>query len=290
MSMRRYLVSAAFLAILGVAPVVAQQPAPEGQRQDDDVPTLTTDDVAPPAAAEDEDTGEDAQEDPNLTPEERADAGQGKKGGSEAKAGPRGKKENPEEVAWRRRYEAAKKQADETKRTAENAELRVTEIRNQIADPTDTSSKDGLRAELESQGAVVRQAKEAASAAAAELTRIKAEGDAEGFRPVAGPTATKKTGEPNEAFYLKEYQKAKQQLADANREVTLYQNQVNDLRVRQLNESGSGDNFVQLKLQAQLNEALEKLEKAQQKQATASSRLDDVRSQARRSGITIREQ
>jgi hypothetical protein len=280
------LLAAAVAAVLmtgGTA--LAQQPAPEQQRQDD-VPTLTTDDITPPQVATASD-GDEAQpaEDPDMTPEEKADADAGKKTAAGAKAG--AKKQNPAEVDWRRRYAAAQARVRKANEAAQEAELKVTDLRNRLGQSGSVEERRALVAELDQQGDVVTRTKQEAQAAATALSALQQEGASKKYSATPGPSATTKGGQANPNYYAQKYADAQQRLADANRRVQLYQNRLTEGRSRQLNEGGSGDQFAQFKIQGDIDDAQKQLDKATADRDAAQRDLDAVRKAARDANVDL---
>jgi hypothetical protein len=293
MTTRTLLLATAAAVLLLNTPALAQQPAPEGQRQDE-TPTLTTDDIAPlpvegqPAGAQTEEPPE-GEDDSQLTPEERADAAKskGKGKGAEGKA-PAGKKgPSKAELAWRARVAQAEAQASAARQAAQEAELQLTELRNRLASAGSVDERNELASEMETQGEAVRQAQQAASNAEAALKSVKAEGTAQKFKPDPGPAPTTKAGEPNAAYYTQRYAKAQGEYADAERRIKVYQDRVNDVRGRILNNSGSGDQFAGMKLQEELDAALKQLDKAQTDLDTAGQRVESARQEAASAGVVL---
>jgi hypothetical protein len=272
------------------APVLAQQPAPESQREDEDVPTLTTQDVRPvegqPAGAQ---TEAPPPEDPSLTPEERADVEAGGEAPADKGAGP-AKKKGPSaaELAWRQQYAAAESQARAAEKRAQEAELRSNDLRNQLATAGSSSARNDLAAQLDQQGSVARQAREEANAARATLDRLRAEGSRRHYQPAAGPAATT-NGRPNPSYHQQRVARAKADLDDANRRIEIYQARVNDARGRILNNSGSGDNYAQARIQTDLDDALKELQRAQTDQQAAQSRYDAAVNAARQAGVPVQQ-
>lgn len=284
------LLSATASVFLLAGAALAQQPAPEGQRHDDDIPTLTTEDVQPvegqPAGAQTEAPPPDGQ-DAELTPEEQADAAAAKQGDAgEKQSGKKGP--SKAELAWRQRYSEAKSAVAAAEKRAQEAELRLTDLRNDLATTSTTGGRNAVAAQIEQQGDVVRQAKADVASARERLERVTAEGQRQRFSPDPGPSRTTKSGAPNPAFYAQAITSAQNAYDDATRRIELYQNQVNDVRQRILNNAGSGDNFTQLKLQQELDSALQQLEKAKSDQITAQQKLENAKTAARNAGIPVR--
>ncbi len=292
MTIRALLLAAAAVALFA-APALAQQPAPEGQREDE-TPTLTTDDVAPapivgqPAGAQ---TAAPAEgDDASLTPEERADAASAKSAGKGEAGKAPDKKKGPsrEELAWRGRYAQAESQMRAARQRAQEAELQLTDMQNRLGSTGTVGERNALAADIETQGDVVRQAQRAAADAEAAFEAIRAEGESKKFTPDSGPAPTTKDGQTNDEYYRQRVSKAQSDVADAERRLKIYQDRVNDVRGRILNNSGSGDQFSGYRLQEELDAALKELDRAQVDRDKARNALDAATQEAAAAGVSIR--
>jgi hypothetical protein len=289
MTTRSLLLITIAAVFLCAAPALAQQPAPEGQREDD-TPSFTNDDIAPPPV-EGQPAGaqtEGVPEDPSLTPEERAEmeaGGEDPKAAGGAKGAPR-KKENPAELAWRRQYASAESAWRGAEARAQQAELATNDLRNRLARAGSSGERNDLAAELDRQGEGARQARQEAATAKAAFERVKAEGQARKYTLAPGPSPTQ-NGRPNPQFHQQRVARARADVEDATSRVEIYQARVNDARGRILNNSGSGDNYAQARLQTELDEALKGLEQAQTDVQTARSRYDAALDAAVRAGVPV---
>jgi hypothetical protein len=285
------LLSAAASVVLLAAPALAQQPAPEGQREDE-TPTLTTDDVPPqpiegqPAGAQTENPP-DAEDDANLTPEERADAAKAKGKGDAAKEPAKKKGPSAAELAWRSQYAQAEAQMRATRQQAQEAELQLTQLRNSIGSSGNAADRNAIAAQITEQGETVRQAQQAAAAAELVYKNLQAEGARLKYKPDAGPAPRTESGDANPAYYAQRFAKAQSDFDDADRRVQLYQDRVSDARARILNNSGSGDQFAGMKMQEELDAALKELEKAQTDRDAAQTALDAARREALSNGVNV---
>jgi hypothetical protein len=282
---RALLLATAVVVFAG--PALAQQPAPELQREDE-TPTLTTDDVAPapiagqPAGAQTEAPPEDA----TMTPEERADAAASKPGAPGTK--PEGKKgPSKAELAWRSRVAQAEAAERAARERAQQAELALTDMKNRMASASTVSERNSLAATVDQQGNAVQRAQEEATAAAATLKAIEAQGAANKYSRAAGPSPTTKSGGVNADYYLKRVAEAKAALDDATRRVQIYQDRVNEARGRSIGNSGSGDNFAQAKIQEDLDAALSELEKAQADRDAAQVQYDEATRAAQNANVAL---
>ena len=288
MRIHALLLPAAVAVVLIALPAFAQQAAPEGQNPDD-VPTFTSDDVAPtqvvPAA---EPAGEEPT-DPSLTPEEMADTtGGGEKGEAQVGVGA-AKKKGPSaaELKWRRDYEAARDRSRAATAAAQQAEIQQTQLRNQLASTGSSQQRNAVAQEIEALGARVRELQEVATRAKEELARVEEEGRLRKFKLAAGPSPRTKSGRTNPEYIRDEYTKAAAALQDADRRIALYQFRVSDLQARITNNSGSGDQYTQMRLQGELNEALRGLEEARADRVNAATTADQARRAAANAGIPL---
>lgn len=283
------LLTAAAAVLFAAAPALAQQPAPERQNPDD-IPTLTTEDVAPAETAAPEEDGvvtAGSYDDPSLTPEERADAASSAAEPKQEPAKGARKGPSPAELQWRRELAEAERRSRAATAAAQNAEIELTRMRNRLASTSTTDERNETAAAIEQQGQRIRELQQQAAAEKMALDRIKAEGKSRRFSAGAGPAPTTKGGRPNPDYYRDRYAKAQQDLRDAERRAALYQNRVSDLRTRINVNSGSGDQFTQMPLQTQLDEALRELEKAQSDLELSTQRVDEARRAAGTAGVPV---
>ena len=71
--------------------------------------------------------------------------------------------------------------------------------------------------------------------------------------------------------------------------VSIYQARVNDARGRILNNSGSGDNYAQARIQTDLDAALKELQQAQTDAQAAQTRYDAAVNAARQAGVPVQQ-
>jgi len=254
----------------------AQQPAVGRQKS----PRLTTDDVArPPAEQPTVDVKEPVvKTDVSGKP---ADAKASQASSADAKA-------NPEESAWRERVDKARDRAKESQRLAEQAELRITSLRNELGTSGETAKyRNETAAELDLAGQRLRELRAAAAEAADDLSRLVEYGRQNGFSEAAGPKPTSADGTPNDEYYRAQLAKINEALEGAQRRIQLYENRVADISQRILMNGGKkgGDNFYTMQLQQDRDEAQKKLDEARAELAKAQSDLDALKEDARRAGV-----
>ena len=244
----------------------AQQPA-VGRKK---APSLTTDDVIRPRT---DSTVEAAGPSVAVKPEAT-----GPQAGSD--------KLDPEEAAWRERVQQARERATALERSAEEAELRVTEIRNSLGASGHTARhRNNLAAELERAGQRLTDLRSQAREAASDLEKLLQYGREKGFSEDAGPKSTTAEGKPNEDYYRSRFAKLNEELQTAMRRAQLYENRVRDLNARINLNSGSGDNFYIAQLQQERDEAQQKMNEARADRDRAQQEIAALMEEARRAGL-----
>jgi len=264
----------AFLAALLLSPCAygAQQPA-TGRKK---VPRLTTDDVVSPGTAQ---PTTDVGTDPAVKPAETAK--------SDAAATTADKsKVSPEESSWRESVKKARERAKELERAADETELRVTRLRNDLSVSGQSASfRNQTATELERTGQRLTEVRAQSRAATSDLNQLLEYGRQKGFTEEAGPEAVAGDGKPNEEYYRERYATLTEAVLTAERRMQLYENRVRDLNQRITSNSGTGDNFYIAHIQQERDESLEKLEEARAARAKAQSDLEALKEEARRAGL-----
>lgn len=262
---------ALMLTALLVIPAAAQQPA-TGRKK---VPSLTTDDVARPAIeqpTEPKSVAVKSEEVGSSVPTRVVDA-----------------RTSPEESSWRERVSKARDRAKGLERAAEQTELRITSLRNDLGVSGQSARyRNDVAAEIQQAGQQLSDLRAQSRAAAEDLAQLLDYGKEKGFKEAEGPRATSDEGKPNEEFYRTELAKLNEAIDSAQRRTQLYQNRVNDISQRILMNGGKkgGDNFYMLQLQKDREEAQQKFGESQAALSKAQSDLDALKEQARRAGVT----
>jgi lambda repressor-like predicted transcriptional regulator len=253
--------------VVPICSVAQQQPPPPPKK----VPTLTTEDVM--RRGGDVETSDVVEE---SSGKKKSDAG--------AKAsGERGDKTeiSSEEKAWRENVKQARQRADAAQRAAEEAELRVTDLRNRLSvSGLDQRDRNVILAEMEETGDTVKQLRAEAKQAKSDLENALDQGREKGYREDAGPSE-----KPNESYYREKYAKLTKELDDAQRRVQLYDDRVRDINQRITINSRTGDNYFIAKLQQDRDEAQQSLQDAQASVEKAQQDIDALKEEARTSGV-----
>jgi chromosome segregation ATPase len=260
---------------------LAQQPA-NNRRP----PRLTTDDVRPPAeqpAVETKEAG--------GKPEDGAKAADA----ADPKTGQPKPKASDEELAWRDRMSKARDKAKQLEKAAEEGELRITALRNELgASGQSARQRNDTAAEMDQAGRRLIDLKTQSRAAADDAAQLADYGKQKGFSEAEELKATSEEGKPNEDYYRAEFQKLKEAVETAQRRVALYDNRVRDLNQQLTTNSGGrdksghatgGDNFYGAQLQKDRDDALQQLSDAKAAQSKAQSDLDALFDNARRAGV-----
>lgn len=271
-TLRQVFALALFAVMFSPFAFAAQQQAQPKKK----TPTLTTEDVVKPK------TEQVIEEGAEKAADEKAE---GKK--TEAASSQTGKtKDDQEESSWRDRVKQARQRAKETERVAEETELRITDLRNQLGVSGQTSQgRNSTAAELEETGKRLIALRAEARAAAADLEKLLGYGREKGFAEGAGPSATTEDGKPNEDYFRSRHQKLLEELRTAERRVDLYENRLRELNQKIRVNSGSGDNFYIAQLSQDRDEAQQKFNEAQEARDKARKELNDLLEEARRAGI-----
>jgi DNA repair exonuclease SbcCD ATPase subunit len=201
-------------------------------------------------------------------------------------------KVSPEELSWREAVKRARERAKSLERAAEETELRITELRNQLGISGQTPRfRNETAAELEATGQKLTELRAQAQAAAEELNRLLEEGKAKGFSEGEGLKPVSEDGKPNEQFYRARYAELMEALETAERRIQLYENRVRDLNQRILINSGGkgkgGDNFFNMTLAQERDEAQRKLDQAIEAREKARRDLEALKQQARQAGLPL---
>lgn len=272
------------LTLVWLTTSAAQQPAVGRQKS----PRLTTDDVVRPrleqASAESKDAA--------LKSEEA-----GKAGAVEPKASQPGANESkasPEESSWREQVGKARARAKELERAAEEAELRITALRNELgASGQSARYRNDTAAQLDQAGQQLSELRVQARTAASDLAQLVDYGKQKGFTE-SEEVKPAEDGKPNELYYRTQFAKLTESLESAQRRIQLYDNRVRDLNQQLSTNSGGkdksgrktgGDSFFAVQLQKDREEAQQKLDEARAALAKAQADLDALREEARRAGV-----
>lgn len=192
------------------------------------------------------------------------------------------------EQAWRQQVANARDRVRAAERAAEEGELRITALRNQLATSGQTpQARNELAAEMNQAGQQLTVLKASAKAAAEELAQLIEVGRLNKYSEARGPDAKLENGSANQDFYKSRYAVLTEELQVAERRVQLYDNRVRDVSQRILQTGGKdgGDNFYLAHLQQERQEAQQQLNEARAASVKALSELEALKEEARRAGV-----
>jgi hypothetical protein len=275
----------ALALVVWISSAEAQQPTPVKPK----APRLTTDDVnptpAPQASSESKETTAKGDE---TAKADEAEVKPGQPKTTEVKL-------SAEEASWRESIAKARDKAKQTERAAEEAELRITRLRNDLGISGQSPRyRNDTMAELGQAGQRLAERRAEARAAADDAAQLAEYGKQKGFSEGEGPKATSSEGKPNEEYYRSQFAKLTEALESAQRRVQLYDNRVRDLN-QQLTSNSSGrdssgrgtggDTFFALQLRKDLDEAQQKLNESRNAETKAQNDLYALQEEARRAGV-----
>ena len=265
------------ITFVSLSVATGQQPAVGRQKS----PRLTTDDVSGPPAAQPVVESKETTAKP-VGAEAKTSANKAGEGKGETKV-------SAEESSWRDRVKTARSRAKELQRTAEEAELRITALRNELgASGQSAAYRNNTAAELDQAGKRAAELRAEAKAAADDLTELLDYGKQKGFTETPEAKPASEDGKPNEEYYRARVAALNEQIDTAQRQIQLYDNRVRDISQRILMNGGKkgGDNFYMLQLQQDRQEAQQKLDEAKAALAKAQADMDALREEARRAGVS----
>ena len=193
-----------------------------------------------------------------------------------------------DEQAWREQIANARDRMKATERAAEEGELRITALRNQLAKSGQTPhARNETAAEMNQAGQQLTVLRAAAKAAAEELAQLVEVGRLNKYSEAPGPDPRLENGSANQDYYKARYAALSEALQTAERRVQLYDDRVRDVSQRILQTGGKngGDNFYLAHLQEERLEAQEQLEEARAALVKARGDLEALKEEARRAGV-----
>lgn len=283
-TLNRVVLRAAFTLVatlsLSLCVAYAQQPA-VGRKK---APSLTTDEVVRPAP--EQSPAEPSKEPPAVKPEDAAKSDSTKT--TADKAPQNDPKLSAEEASWRERVSKARERSKALEQAAEETELRVTSLRNDLSASGESAKfRNGTAAEMGQAGQQLSELRTQARAAADDLNQLLDYGRQKGFAEAGEPKATSPDGKANEEYYRTRFAALSETLQAAERRIQLYENRVRDLQQHILLNGGKngGDNFYTAQLQQDREEAQRSLDQAREARGKARNDIDSLMEEARRAGV-----
>ena len=279
----------ATVLLISLSAANAQQPA-VGRKK---APRLTTEDIVRPAPAQPAVESPKETATPNTEVATKPDAAKPDaaktdiaKAEDDKQAGEA--KVSPEETAWRERVSKARERESALERAADEAELRITELKNNLSVSGQSSRyRNETAAELERAGQQVSDLRNQTRAAKDDLNQLLEYGKEKRFSEAEGPKAASDDGKPNEEYYRARFAAFKEEAQSADRRIMLYENRVRDLQQHILLNGGKngGDNFYTAQLQQDKEEAQRNLDEARAARSRAFNKLEALMEEARRAGV-----
>src|SRR2546426_5776504 len=183
-TMRRFLHQLTYALVLTMllwlTAAAAQQPATGRQK----APRLTTDDVVRPPATQPSAESREAEAKPEEAGKADPEPKAGQPKATEVKV-------SDEESSWRERVGKARTRAKELERAAEEAELRITVLRNELGTSGQSARfRNDTAAELGQAGQRLTELRAQARSAADDAAQLIAYGKTKGFTESEGPSPT----------------------------------------------------------------------------------------------------
>jgi hypothetical protein len=277
----RFALAIATALLLSLCAAHAQQPA-VGRKK---IPSLNTDDVIRPVA---EQPSAESTKEPSAVKPETATKSDSTKAAAD-KSQPAESKTSAEEASWRERISKAREHARAVEKATEEAELRITRLRNDLSASGESAKfRNETAAEMDQAGQRLSELRSQSRAAAEDLNQLLEYGRQKGFTEASEPKATSEDGRANEEYYRARFAALNEALQTAERRIQLYENRVRDLQQHILQNGGKngGDNFYAAQLQQDREEAQRSLDQARAARDKARSDLDILMEEARRAGVS----
>lgn len=193
-----------------------------------------------------------------------------------------------DELSWRGQIASARAREKAAERAAEEAELRITALRNQLSASGQTpQARNETAIEMDQAGRRLTELRAALKAAADDVALLLESGRLKKFSETQEPGPTLENGSANYEFYRSRYAALTEALEQAERRVQLFDNRVRDVSQRILQTGGKngGDNFYLAHLQEEREQARKQLEESRTAGVKARSDLDTLREEARQAGV-----
>ncbi len=273
----RLLLQTGFLLLLATV-VVAQARAP--------LPTLTSDDVvgskpaapAPPAITKDA----------GKTPLEKASAKD-----AAATASAKSSEEDPKKKAeqeWNERLKKAQQKQSDLERRADQTELQITQLRNQLFSAASRSPElnGQINVRISELTTQCNRLRAEAQTAQQEVTTLQAEGRNNAYQ-VMTASLTSEKGEPDAKAYQEEHGRMQTELRDAQARIDVLQIRLNSVQ-SEVFKKGNGDNFTLNRLRQERERLTTELAETRTRIETLKTELQSHRQKAATAGVTLSTQ
>jgi chromosome segregation ATPase len=277
MKLRIWLLS---LTVFGLftSVAVAQSRAP--------LPTLTTDDVigskpAPPApSATAKEAGKTSSE---KTVAKDSDA----TASTAASVAPAEDPKKKAEKEWNERLKKAQEKQRDLERRADQVELQITQLRNQLfsASAKSPEMNGQINARISELTGQRNRLRAEAQAAQQDVATLESEGHSNAYQ-VMTVSLTNEKGEPDAKAYQAEQEKLQNDLRDAQARIEVLRVRLNSVQAEVL-KKGNGDNFTLNRLRQEREQLTIELRETQTKIETLKNDLNGHRQKANAAGVLL---
>lgn len=252
--------------LLMIALASAQPKAP--------VPTLTTDDVVGSKPFAPAPAGKTAAQDVASTTSVKTEDDPKKKA----------------EKEWNDRLKKAQETLSELERRADQTDLRITQLRNQLSSATARAPEANgqLNIILGDLVKVRDRLRAEAQTARQEVTALEAEGQSHTYK-VAEVSLTNEKGEPDTKAFQMEYSKLQNELRDAQARIEVLQIRLNKAQAEVLNR-GNGDNFTLNRLRQERDNTSTELQETRSRIEELKNKIQTHRQKATAAGVPLSSQ
>jgi chromosome segregation ATPase len=268
------------LTLLFASPLVlAQARAP--------LPTLTTDDVVgarpttpAPAVPAKEDSKKVSPADKSAVKEVASSA--------PAKATDDARKQA--EKDWNERLKKAQATVSELERRADQTELQITQLRNQLFSATARGPEvnSQLTTRINELSALRNRLRAQAQLAQLDVAGLEAEGQRNAYQNSEAPLTNEK-GEPDAQAFRAEYDKLQSELRDAQARVEVLQFRLNRAQAEVL-KRGNGDNFALNRLRQERDQVTTELQETRTRIEDVKNKLQAHQQKAAAAGVPLGSQ
>ena len=262
--------------LLFAATVIAQTRAP--------IPTLTSDDVigskaAVPLAVPLVTTKEASKNLAEKTPAKETTA--------TASVQVEGDPKKKAEKEWNERLKKAQEKQSDLERRADQTELQITQLRNQLFSAAARSPElnGQLNARISESTEQRNRLRAEAQTAQQEVTTLQSEGRNNAYQ-VTAATLTNEKGEPDAQAYQAKQEKLQNELRDAQARVEVLRIRLNSVQGEVL-KKGNGDNFTLNRLRQERERTTAELEETRSRIEELNNQLQSHRQKAAAAGIPL---
>ncbi len=191
------------------------------------------------------------------------------------------------EKDWNERLKKAQEKLGELERRADQAELQMTQLRNQLfstaAKVPEANSQ--LNASISELSGLRNRLRAEAQTAQQEVTTLQSEGGSNSYQVIEASLVNEK-GEPDAQAYQAEQEKLQNELRDAQAHVEVLRIRLNSVQGEVL-KNGNGDNFTLNRLRQERDRTSAELEETRNRIEELKSKVQSHRQKASAVGVTL---